>query len=156
MNESLTDKLTETLKKLEIDKHKIAEFIEKTLERRRIARDDKLLKDRLKELTEIILQQFEDAEMVESIRVKGYNVKPARELWAAAKDGDFEGSCDVLIASGHSEYVGRRFDSRRVSALVREYDAGDGIPEELQNGLSITEKFKLSMTKAPLPKRSKR
>lgn len=156
MNETLTDVLAATLSNgLEIDKHKIAEFVEKTLERRKLSAEDKILRDRLKELTEIILQQFEDAEMVESIRVKGYNVKPARELWAAAKDGDFESACDGLIASGHSEYVGRRFDSRKVSALIREYDAEGEIPSDLEECLSITEKFKLSMTKGPAPKRSK-
>lgn len=144
MMDSLTDVISDGIS---IDKHAVAEFIELTLEKREMAREKTRIEKRLKELTEIIIDQFTDAETIESIRVKGYNVKPVRELWAGARDGDFAFSCNALVASGHAEYVNTRFDSRKVSALIREYDREGGIPDELQNGLSIVEKFKLSMTK---------
>ena len=144
MTKSLTSVISDGIS---IDKHAVAEFVELTLKKREMAREVSTIEKRLKELTEIIIDQFTEAETIESIRVKGYNVKPKRELWAGAKDGDFALSCAALVASGHSEYVNERFDSRKVSALIREYDREGGIPEELQDGLSIVEKFKLSMTK---------
>jgi len=144
----MTVSLTEVISNgISIDKHLVLEFVELTLQKREMAREKGKIEKRLTELTEIIVDQFVEAETIESIRVKGYHVKPKRELWAGAKDGDFALSCEALIASGHSEFVDRRFDSRKVSALIREYDREGGIPEELQNGLSIVEKFKLSMTK---------
>lgn len=146
---SLTDAIIDGLT---IDKHMVAEFIELTLEKREYAHLTSQINKKLEVLTEAIVEQFVAAETIESIRVKGYNVKPKRELWAGAKDGNFGLSCDVLIASGHSEYVNRRFDVRKVSALIREYDREGGIPDELQDGLSITEKFKLSMTKGTTKK----
>jgi hypothetical protein len=144
VNETLTDVVVASIG---IDKHLIAEFVELTLKKREMAREKTKMETRLKELTEIIVDQFVETETVESLRVMGYNVKPKRELWAGAKDGDFERSCNVLVDSGHGEYVNRRFDSRSVSALIREYDREGEIPEELQEGLEITEKWKLSMTK---------
>lgn len=144
MADTLTDAIIDGIT---IDKHMVAEFVELTLQKRQMAREEKKINARIKELTEAIVEQFVDAETIESIRIKGYNVKPVRELWVGAKDGDFDLSCNALIESGHPEYVNRRFDSRSVSALIREYDREGGIPDELQAGLSIVEKFKLSMTK---------
>ena len=144
----MTKTLTEVISNgISIDKHLVLEFVELTLQKREMARDKSRIDKRITELTEIIIDQFVEAETIESIRVKGYHVKPKRELWAGAKDGNFALSCDALIASGHSEFVDTRFDSRKVSALIREYDREGGIPTELQEGLSIVEKFKLSMTK---------
>lgn len=131
-----------------IDKILLAEFVELTLEKRAIARRERELNGLIRELQETILQQFEEEEIVESVRVKGYNIKPRRELWAGTIDGDYTRACNALIESGHGEYVNRRFDSRSVSALIREYDAEGEIPSELQDNLSISEVFKLSITKA--------
>ena len=133
-----------------LDKLLVAHFVELTLEKRALARKEKALNKEIADAQETILEQFEEDEIVESIRVSGYNVKPVRELWAAALEGDHERSCNALVSSGHSEYVNRRFDSRSVSALIREYEREGGIPDELTDNLSITEKFKLSITKGAI------
>ena len=126
----------------------MAEYVNLTLEKRKANREARLRDARLKELTEEMLQEFEDSGMVDGIIIHGYNLKPSSVLWASAKDGDYRISCQALIESGHGEYVEPRFDSRKVSKLIREYAAEGEIPEELENGLNIVEKFSISMTKA--------
>lgn len=135
-----------------IDNNLLIEFVDKTLEKRELKRKERKIEQRLRELTEEIIEQFEEEEIIESIRVKGYNVRPQRQLWAGCIDGDFERACNALVQSGHGDYVNRRFDGRSVSALIREYDERGDIPDELKNNLSITEKYVLSLTKGPAKK----
>lgn len=137
---------------MSVNQNLVGEYIELMLERRRLAREDKKIKDKQKELQEQIITEFEEYEILDAVTVMGYNVKPVRELWAAAIDGDFERACEALVKTGHGEFVHKRFDGRKVSALIREYDADDAIPPELQDNLKISEVFKLSVTKASAKK----
>ena len=131
-----------------IDKFLLSQFVDLTLEKRAVKKRERELNASLTSLQEEILQQFEEEEILESVRVKGYNIKPKRTLWAAPIGGDYERACKALEESGHGEYVNTRFDSRSVSALVREYDGQEeGIPGDLAENLKISEVFTLSVTK---------
>jgi hypothetical protein len=132
---------------MSIDSDLLSEFVDITLEKRAIEKRKRELNQRQRELQESILQQFEENEQLDAVQIKGYKVSPRRELWASAIDGDFERACDALRDSGHPEYIQTRFDSRSVSALIREYDAEGEIPQELLDNLKISETFKLSVTK---------
>jgi len=154
MTKHLTDAVSAML---ELDTEKMSEYVTLTLEKRLVAAETTKRNARLKELEQDMLDQFEEAELVDGIIISGYNLKPSSIIWASALEGNYDRSCQALEDSGHGEYVQARFDSKKVSKLIREYaESEEGIPEELEEGLNIVEKFSISMTKAKSPKGKKK
>lgn len=137
---------------------KLARFVEIEKEIRDLkARLDTLTNER-SELEEVLLRQFEESG-VNSMRINGMTVYPMRQLWAGARDGDYERACQALRDAGLSDYVHERFNVQSLSAYVREQaktllgpEAGPDeiigvLPEPLRDAISVTEKFSLRTRK---------
>lgn len=81
-----------------------------------------------------------------NVKVGGSLVYLHRQLWANAKvnergERDYETSCEALRDAGLGELVAERFNVQSVSSVIRELDKNDDVPEELYDGLHITEKI---------------
>jgi hypothetical protein len=89
-----------------------------------------------------VLDQFIEGGVQSVKTATGQTVYLHKQLWANARDGDHERACDALVVAGYGELVQRRFNTNRLSALVREITAEsgeNGMPPVLKDALAIRE-----------------
>lgn len=85
---------------------------------------------------------------IQNMKVNGLTVYLHRQVWANARNGDYEGACTALLEAGLPELVERRFNTNRLSAWVRERTKeGEELPETLKQSLEISERFSLRTRK---------
>ena len=78
-----------------------------------------------------------------------FTIFPRRELWAGAMDGDYERACHALKVAGLGDLVEEKFNTNRLSSVVREMDAaGVPMPESFAGAIKVSEVFKLSVRRA--------
>jgi hypothetical protein len=160
-----------------MDIEKVRLYATKMAERRRLDKEVNDLKAELAVLENELLEAYAE-EGMQSARVEtpygNFNVGPRSQLWATAPDGfdeegkDYAKGCAALRAVGWGDFVQERFNTMSLSGHVRELVkmgiatleyTEDGrlylksITSEhdlspLVDGLKITEKFSLSVTKA--------
>jgi len=142
-----------------MDTAKLARFVEIEKARRELETRLEELKAERATLEEELLRQFQESG-IDSMRVDGMTVYLKREIWAGAKDGDYERACRALREAGLDQYVQERFNTQSLSAYVREQarlladdTAGPDeilavLPEPLRDAISVTEKFSLRTRKA--------
>lgn len=100
------------------------------------------VKKKMGELEPVLLTAIEEEKFPESSRVDGMTVFLRRQVWASAKDGDYEAACEALRAAGLEEYVNTRFNVQSVSAYVRDLEREEiPLDPRLVAALNITEKF---------------
>jgi hypothetical protein len=124
------------LKKKTLDR-----FVEVTNELRELDNRSKELRSEREGLEQELLSEFEELGS-SSIRLQGKTVYVHRQLWANARDGDYDRACAALIEAGLGEFVQERFNTQTVSAYVRELDQkGEDLPPELEETLTVAERF---------------
>jgi len=160
-----------------MDIERVKLYATKMAERRRLDKEVNDLKAELAVLEVELLEAYAE-EGMQSARVEteygNFNVSPRSQLWATAPDDndeegkDYEKGCRALEAVGWSDFVQRRFNTMTLSAHVRELvKSGIATLEQtedgrlylkpavkgfnftpLADGIKITEKFSLGVTKA--------
>ena len=160
-----------------MDTAKVRLYAEKTAQRKLLDAEVNALKAELALLEADLLEAYA-TEGVLSERVEtdygNFNVGPRSQLWATAPDGegeegkDYARGCEALRAVGWGDFVQERFNTMTLSSHVRELvKMGLAVLEmqedgrlllksqvastdltPLQDGLKITESYKMSVTKA--------
>ena len=103
-----------------------------------IVKETKVLKAQLAE-------RFAE-EGIQRINKDGRTVYLHRQLWAGAADKD--AAYDALVAAGLPEYATRGFNTNKVSALYREWEAaGEKPPPELDGVITTGERFEIRVTR---------
>ena len=130
----------------------VKQFAELTARKRGLAAQLDEVKAEMDALQESILAMMGEAG-VSSVRVDTdegrFTLFPRRELWAGALEGDYVRACVALRDAGLSDLVEERFNTQRLSAVVREMDAaGTPLPESFEGAIKVSEIFKLSVRRA--------
>jgi hypothetical protein len=136
----------------EMDTGLVRRFAELTARKRKLSSDLDEVKSDLDALQEQILDMM-GANGVASLKVDTdegrFTVFPTRTLWAGALEGDYERACVALKMAGMGDLVEERFNTQRLSAVVREMETtGTPFPESFEGAIKITETFKLGVRKA--------
>jgi uncharacterized protein YeeX (DUF496 family) len=85
-----------------------------------------------------VLDQFIEGGVQSLKTAAGQTVYIHKQIWANAKDGDYDRACDALVVAGYGELVQRRFNTNRLSALVREIGENE-MPPVLKDALAVRE-----------------
>ena len=130
----------------------VKKFAELTAKKRGLSAQLDEVKAEMDALQESILAMMGEAG-VSSVRVDTdegrFTLFPRRELWAGAMEGDYVRACVALRNAGLGDLVEERFNTQRLSAVVREMDAaGTPLPESFEGAIKVSEVFKLSVRKA--------
>jgi hypothetical protein len=98
--------------------------------------------DEMARVQEQVIDAFVEAG-VQSLKTKsGQTVFLHTQVWANAREGDYDRACDALVVAGYEDFVERRFNTNKVSALVRELrqERGEeGVPLPVRDALQIRE-----------------
>ena len=136
----------------ELDTALVRKYAELTAKKRQLKSQMDEVDSDLVALQETILDQMAQ-NGVPSLKVDTdegrFTVFTRRELWAGALEGDYERACVALKMAGMGDLVEERFNTQRLSAVVREMDAtGTPLPESFVGAIKVSEVFKLSVRKA--------
>ena len=78
-----------------------------------------------------------------------FTLFPVRQLWAKAHDGNYDKACRFLKKIGLGDLVEKRFNTNRLSAVVREWDAQEvSLPKNIEKYIDIAETYKIGVRKA--------
>lgn len=144
-----------------MDTKKIKEFVKLNQRKKDLESEAKSVGAEMRKLETELLEQFAE-DGVSNINLDGVTVYTHSQLWAGAKDGDYERACEALREEGLGDYVQERFNANSISAWVREYvrelqeekpdldteDASTWLPGRLKDTISVAEKFGLRMRKS--------
>jgi hypothetical protein len=136
----------------EMDTGKVRQYAELTARKRALKSQLDEVDSDLAALQEEILDMMAQ-NGVPSLKVDTaegrFTVFTRRELWAGALEGDYPRACAALQAAGMGDLVEERFNTQRLSAVVREMETtGTPYPESFEGAIKITETFKLGVRKA--------
>lgn len=132
----------------QLDMTKVRDFVALEKERRELESRLKVVTTKLSDLQEELLEGFTQTGLTQA-KMDGLRVYVHRQLWASAKDGDYEKACAVLKEVGLSEFVGERFNTNTLSSWVRERVKSEmPLPEEFAGVIEVVEKFSLRSAKA--------
>ena len=115
-----------------------------------LSRKKKELKGELKNI-EDELSSYEEGVMtyfekngIQNIKKNGMTIFLKRQLWAGKEEGITGAEAvEALKEAGLDDYIGP--STQGLSAYLRELDAnGEGIPQELQGKIKLTEKITIS------------
>lgn len=122
-----------------------AEFDKLTGEKRTLEAEVATRKRRLDELGPQLLQLIEDGKLPPKFTApSGRTIFLRRQLWARAKDGNWEQAIEALRQCGLDEYIQTNFSVQSVSAYVRDHDReGVPLPTPLAEALDVSEKFEV-------------
>ena len=135
-----------------MDTNKLRKFATLTAAKRAKTAEIDAIEKELSELQEEILTSM-SSEGVSSMRVDlpegRFTISPLRQLWAGAVEGDYERACQALKAAGLGDLVEEKFNTNRLSSVVREMDAaGVPLPESFAGAIKVSEVFRLSVRRA--------
>lgn len=128
----------------------LKEFVELSGKIKKMAAELKELERQKRSLEEPISEMLVEAG-VTNIKIDGHTIYLHTQIWASATDiitmtgevvgKDYERSVNALKDAGYADMVETRFNTQRVSAMIRELVRnGEEIPEVLEDNLKITEK----------------
>jgi hypothetical protein len=124
----------------------LRKFIELTRRRRELEEQLDDVKQEIAVLEQSLIDQFAQ-EGINRVSMDGATVYLKRELWASARDGDWQRACAALKEAGLGHYVEEKFNVLSLSAFVREVDRnGDQLPPALADAIAVTEKYSLRVT----------
>lgn len=136
-----------------INSGKVKQYAELTSKKREVQKMLDDLNGTLAKLEEELLEEYTD-EGVSSLKVDTsegrFTVFPRRELWAGREEGvDNDAACAALRAAGLDDLCETKFNTQKLSAVVREMDAaGAPYPASFVGVIKVTEKYRLSVRKA--------
>jgi hypothetical protein len=126
---------------------KLHRFTELETRRRQLQEELRAVDAESLELEAELLSEFERAG-IQNMKVNGVTVYLHRQVWANAREGDYDRACAALLDAGLPELVERRFNTNRLSAWVRERTReGEEIPDALKDGIEISERFSIRTRK---------
>lgn len=102
-----------------------------------------------------MLDLFEQGKLPHSFKHRQGSIYLHTQVWASAKNKDHEKLTDVLKSLGLIEFLPKTVNSQSLSAYVREFrdelgqvkiGGSDGLPQELADVLSISERASVRAT----------
>ena len=141
-----------------MDLQRLSEYVTRDIKAKELEAEAKRLKAENAKIEEQLIDGMIDAG-IENMKIGDRTVFIRTQLWASAVDavnpltGEVDGkdwptTIEALRVHGYGDLKEERVNSQRLSALVRELDdSEDGIPETLEEALSITERVKLVVRK---------
>lgn len=131
---------------------KVKKFAALTNAKRNHQKELDAISDELQVLQDEILAEMSH-EGLSSLRVdvddSRFTVYPLRQLWAKAHEGNYDKACRFLKRIGLGDLVERRFNTNRLSAVIREWDDQDvPMPRNIEKYIDVAEVFKLGVRRA--------
>lgn len=125
----------------------IRQWIELDRQRKDHETDIEKIKEQMKFLEEVILENFA-SEGIQSCKVNGFTISPQPQIFAVIVEGDKERAYQALRDAGYGQYITESVNTRSLSALVSDLIKTDGkLPDEFIGAISTFEKTKLRKTK---------
>jgi hypothetical protein len=126
-----------------MDSVKLRHYVELEKERRDHESRLNSIKESIAQIEDDLLKDFEK-DGISKATVDGLTIYIHRQLWASAKDGNYEQACEALRKCGMGEYVQERFNTNSLSAFVRESERNqESLPKDLADAITVAEKFSL-------------
>jgi hypothetical protein len=131
-----------------VELNKVKRYVELADRKKRLQEELDAVSAEARPLEKEIIQEFEQTG-VHSVKVDGATVFLYRQLWAKAKEGNYDRACEALAGAGLGSFVERRFNTHSISAYVREQEAcGQDIPASIRDALEISETYSVRTRKA--------
>jgi hypothetical protein len=78
-----------------------------------------------------------------------FTLYPTKQLWAKAHEGNYDLACKFLKKIGLGDLVEKRFNTNRLSAVIREWDAQETpLPKGIEKYIDIAETYKIGVRRA--------
>ena len=78
-----------------------------------------------------------------------FTLYPMKQLWAKAHEGNYDKACRFLKKIGLGDLVEKRFNTNRLSAVIREWDAQEvPLPKGIEKYIDIAETYKIGVRRA--------
>ena len=133
------------------------QYVARQIKAKELDAEAKRLKAENAKVEDQLIDAMIDAN-IQSLKIGDRTVFIRTQLWASAADvvsedgevlgKDWPGAVAALEAAGYGSLKEERVNSQRLSALIRELDASeDGIPQEFEESLKISEKIQLIVRK---------
>lgn len=130
-----------------MDDLKLKRFSELAARRRELESELNAVRAEMAELEAYLLEAFEKAG-ISNVSVDGMTCYLHRQLWARAKEGNYERACMALREVGLGRLVEQRFNTNSLSAWVREHEAeGKALPSALADAIEVSEVFSVRTRK---------
>lgn len=101
------------------------------------------LKNKLAKLMPQVEEELLEAG-IDSVKMDGATIGTRTQLWAKAKNGNYEAACEALRKAGLSDLVQERFNTNTLSAYVRELNMDDKpLPESFKDAIDVAEVVKV-------------
>lgn len=131
---------------------RLKKFAELTAQKRNKKRELEEVEAELTILQDEILEEM-GTEPISLARVDTdegrFTLYPMKQLWAKAHEGNYDRACRFLKRIGLGDLVEKRFNTNRLSAVIREWDANEvPLPKNIEKYIDVAETYKIGVRKA--------